>query len=67
MGILSNHTFIIIVALGMTITLGDHAYSGHGLTNVLRQNLGQLTELADIILVGKVVEMTDGLAENKLP
>ena len=67
MGILSKHTFIIIVALGMTITLGDHAYSGHGLTNVLRQNLGQLTEMADIILVGKVVEMTDGLAENNLP
>ena len=67
MGILTKQTFIIIVALGMTVALGDHAYSGHGVTNVLRQNLGQLTEIADIILVGKVVELTDGLAEDNLP
>ncbi|MDT7041243.1 hypothetical protein [Candidatus Nitronereus thalassa] len=49
------------------MTACNIAYGGHGATNVLRQNLGQLTEAADIILVGKVIEMTDGLAENNLP
>ncbi len=66
-GMLNKQSFIVLIALGILIATGDHAYSGHGATNVMRQNLAQLTETADIILVGKVVEMKDGLAENNLP
>jgi hypothetical protein len=65
-GLAKKH-FISLVILGLIFVLSHHAYSGHGATNVLRQNLGQLTEVADIILVGKVIEMTDGLTENNLP
>lgn len=59
--------FLILIVLSLFISLGNSAFGGHGVTNVLRQNLGQLTETADIILVGKVVEMKDGLGENNLP
>ena len=58
---------ITALAVGLMMTTCNIAYSGHGATNVLRQNLGQLTEAADLILVGKVIEMTDGLANDNLP
>lgn len=67
MNLLGKKNFIFLIILGLILAVGNQAYSGHGATNVLRQNLGQLTEMADIILVGIVIEMTDGLAESNLP
>lgn len=67
MGIKSKISFLAVLAAGLTIVAFNFAFGGHGATNVLRQNLGQLTEMADIILVGKVIEMTDGLEKNNLP
>ena len=67
MSVLAKKHLIFLIILGLIFVLRHDAYSGHGATNVLRQNLGQLTETADIILVGKVIEMTDGLAKDNLP
>lgn len=67
MGPKAKKSLTIVGTLCLVMAMGNLAYSGHGATNVLRQNLGQLTEIADIILVGKVIEMTDGLTEENLP
>jgi len=65
--ILLRSWLFAIVLLVLVLSFDDDAYSGHGATNVMRQNLAQLTQTADIILVGKVLKMTDGLAEHNLP
>ncbi len=67
MKIIAKKSFLLVVALLSIGSVENMAYGGHGATNVLRQNLGELTELADIILVGKVIEMTDGISDHKLP
>ena len=55
--------FILVVALGLILTAEADVHSA----KVLLQNMAQLTEQAELIFVGKVVGMTDGLAENNLP
>lgn len=55
--------FIVLLTLGIMVTGVSYVYS----TSVTHHNLAELTRLAELIFVGKVTSMTDGLTENNLP
>lgn len=58
---------IVMIQFLLCLTAGNLTFGGHGATNVMPQNLAQLTETANIILVGKVIGLKDDLAKHNLP
>ncbi len=54
---------IVLLTLGIIVTGVSYVYS----TSVTHHNLAELTRLAELIFVGKVTSMADGLAQNNLP
>ncbi|MGH7774884.1 MAG: hypothetical protein ACREQA_21880 [Candidatus Binatia bacterium] len=54
---------ILLLALALIAVTDDYVHS----TSLKHANLAELTNLAELIFVGKVIGMSDGLGENNLP